>query len=47
MATRYSTSTAIGRDATHWQINYAGGTSHDVITLSNAASIDANDYLFV
>jgi Ca2+-binding RTX toxin-like protein len=34
-------------DATHWQVNYAGGASHDVITFSNAASIDVNDVLFM
>ena len=34
-------------DVTHWQINYAGGTSHEGITFSNAASIHASDFLFV
>ena len=34
-------------DATHWQINYNGGTQHDVITFSNAATIDASDFLFL
>jgi len=34
-------------DATHWQVNYNGGLSHDIITFSNAASIAASDYLFV
>ena len=34
-------------DATHWQVNYNGGTQHDVITFSNAASVDATDFLFV
>ena len=34
-------------DATHWQINYNGGASHDVITFSNAAAIDASDFLFL
>ena len=33
-------------DATHWQVNYNGGASHDVITFSNAAAIDASDFLF-
>lgn len=33
-------------DATHWQINSADGQVQDVITLSNAASIHASDYLF-
>src|SRR3982751_3180230 len=27
-------------DGTHWQVNYNGGTQHDVITFSNAAAID-------
>ena len=34
-------------DATHWQVNYNGGASHDIITFINAASIAASDYLFV
>jgi len=34
-------------DATHWQVNYAGGASHDVITFSNAAAIDATDFAFI
>ena len=35
-------------DATHWQVNYNGGASHDIITFSNAAAIDvAHDVLFV
>jgi Ca2+-binding RTX toxin-like protein len=34
-------------DATHWQINYNGGTAHEIITLSNAASIHASDFVFV
>jgi Ca2+-binding RTX toxin-like protein len=33
-------------DATHWQVNYNGGASHDVITFSNGAAIDANEFLF-
>jgi Ca2+-binding RTX toxin-like protein len=33
-------------DATHWQVNYNGGASHDIITFANAASIDASDFLF-
>jgi hypothetical protein len=33
-------------DVAHWQINYNGGASHDVITFSNAASIHASDFLF-
>ena len=33
-------------DATHWQVNYNGGTSHEVITFMNGASIDPTDVLF-
>jgi Ca2+-binding RTX toxin-like protein len=33
-------------DATHWQVNYNGGASHDVITFSNSATIDPSDFLF-
>jgi len=33
-------------DATRWQVNY-NGTSHDVITFLNGASIDATDFSFV
>ena len=33
-------------DATHWQVNYNGGGSHDVITFMNAAVIDVNDFAF-
>ena len=34
-------------DATHWQIDFNGGSSHEVITFLNAASIDVSDILFV
>jgi len=34
-------------DATHWQVNYNGGASHDVITFLNGATIDASDFLFL
>jgi Ca2+-binding RTX toxin-like protein len=34
-------------DATHWQVNYNGGTAHDVITFMNGAAIDASDFMFV
>jgi len=34
-------------DATHWQINYNGGASHDIITLMNGAAIDASDFAFL
>jgi Ca2+-binding RTX toxin-like protein len=30
-------------DATHWQVNFNGGTQHDIITFLNGASIDASD----
>jgi hypothetical protein len=33
-------------DAMHWQVNYNGGASHEVITFQNGASIDASDFLF-
>ena len=33
-------------DATHWQINSADGTIHDIITVANAASFDPSDYIF-
>jgi len=34
-------------DATHWRINSSDGAVHDTITLSNGASVNASDYLFV
>ena len=34
-------------DPTHWQVNYNGGSSHDIITFANAASIDATDFIFL
>ena len=34
-------------DATHWQVNYNGGASHDVITFMNGAAIDATDFTFM
>jgi Ca2+-binding RTX toxin-like protein len=33
-------------DPTHWQVNFNGGASHEVITFMNAAAIDATDFLF-
>ena len=33
-------------DATHWQVNYAGGAAHELITFMNGASIDHTDVLF-
>ena len=34
-------------DATHWQVNFNGGASHEIITFMNAASIDPTDYAFI
>jgi hypothetical protein len=34
-------------DGTHWQVNYNGGIDHDIITFSNGAAIDPNDFLFM
>jgi Ca2+-binding RTX toxin-like protein len=34
-------------DATHWQVNYGGGASHDLITFAGAASLHASDYAFI
>jgi Ca2+-binding RTX toxin-like protein len=34
-------------DATHWQVNYNGGASHEVITFMNGAAVDASDIVFV
>ena len=37
-------------DATHWQITYDDGASHETITITNGGngvSIDANDFIFV
>jgi len=34
-------------DATHWQINFNGGASHEIITFMNGAAIDASDVLFM
>src|SRR5262245_34735741 len=33
-------------DATRWQVNFNGGSSHEIITFMNGASIDASDFLF-
>jgi len=30
----------------HWQVTYAGGASHDVITFMNGAAINVQDILF-
>jgi Ca2+-binding RTX toxin-like protein len=34
-------------DANHWQINFNGGASHEVITFSNGAAIDNTDFMFM
>ena len=34
-------------DATHWQVNFNGGASHEVITFLNLPSIQPFDVLFV
>jgi hypothetical protein len=34
-------------DPTHWQVNFNGGTSHEIITFLNGAPIDASDVLFL
>jgi Ca2+-binding RTX toxin-like protein len=34
-------------NATLWQVNYNGGASHDFITFSNGAPVDASDYSFI
>jgi serralysin len=36
----------INIDATHWQMNYAGGAAHELITFMNGAMIDPTDVLF-
>ncbi len=33
-------------DATHWQINYSGGSLQEIITFMNGAVIDPSDVLF-
>jgi endoglucanase len=33
-------------DATHWQVNFNGGASHETITFMNGASIDPSDVVF-
>jgi Ca2+-binding RTX toxin-like protein len=33
-------------DAMHWQVNYNGDASHEVITFANGAAIDPTDVLF-
>jgi Ca2+-binding RTX toxin-like protein len=33
-------------DTTHWQVNFNGGSSHEIITFMNGAAIDSSDILF-
>jgi Ca2+-binding RTX toxin-like protein len=33
-------------DATHWQVNFNAGASHEVITFMNGAPVDLTDYSF-
>jgi Ca2+-binding RTX toxin-like protein len=34
-------------DATHWQVNFNGGASHEIITFMNGAAIDPTDFAFL
>jgi hypothetical protein len=34
-------------DATHWQLNYNGGLSHDILVFAGATSIHASDFAFI
>jgi hypothetical protein len=34
-------------DATHWQVNFNGGTQHELITFMSGASIHPSDVVFV
>ena len=34
-------------DATQWQVNYDGGSSHEVIVFLNGAPVDTNDVAFL
>jgi Ca2+-binding RTX toxin-like protein len=33
-------------DASHWQVNFNSGASHETITFMNGAAIDSSDVLF-
>jgi Ca2+-binding RTX toxin-like protein len=33
-------------DATHWRVNFNGGSSHETIAFMNGATIDQSDFLF-
>ena len=43
----YGMATFTNIDPSHWQSNYNGGAAHEIITFSNAASIDASDFIFL
>jgi Ca2+-binding RTX toxin-like protein len=34
-------------DATHWQVNYNNGNSHEIITFLSGVAIDPTDYVFM
>ena len=34
-------------DGTHWRINSADGSAHEIITLTNGAIIDQSDFVFI
>jgi Ca2+-binding RTX toxin-like protein len=34
-------------DATHWQVNYNNGNSHEIITFLSGVAIDQTDYVFM
>jgi aryl-phospho-beta-D-glucosidase BglC (GH1 family) len=34
-------------DATQWQVNYDGGSSHEVVVFMNGAAVDQNDVVFM
>jgi Ca2+-binding RTX toxin-like protein len=34
-------------DATHWQVNYNNGNSHEIITFLSGVAIDQTDYVFI
>ena len=41
-----SNATLTQNDATHWQVNFNGGASHETITFMNGAFIDPTDVVF-
>jgi Ca2+-binding RTX toxin-like protein len=42
-----SGATFTANDATHWQVTYNGGISHDIIAFLSAVAIDPTDYAFM